>query len=84
MPVGESFSFETPSLSVSLSKLKANDLPSEIKIDNGAFKLPNFCDLLNQPTTQTSTKASNSIGLLYNPSDENNCTNKVINFRVIV
>ena len=76
MPVGESLSIETSSLIMGLSRKKAADLPSELKIGDGVFKMPSFCDMLNQPTASSTPPSQ-----VYNPNDENNCTNKILNMK---
>ncbi|CAF0973552.1 unnamed protein product, partial [Brachionus calyciflorus] len=70
-PVGEELQVQTPNMGLKIQKLKAKDLKSEINIDNAKINLPNFCELENSKQTPTSSGA-------YNPSDEFNCTNKII------
>ena len=75
MPVGESLSIETSSLIMGLSRKRASDLPSELKVGDGAFKMPSFCDMLNQPIPSATPSP------IYDPNDENNCTNKILNMK---
>ena len=72
--LGDKTKIETPSLYVELAKIKANNLPTNITVNNGVFKVPPFCNLVNENASSTN--------LINKPGDENSCVNRVINIKV--
>ena len=84
--MGESVDIKTPSLQMSVKKLKAENLSSTIEINDVRVVLPSFCELLNEPVVTTmspsTTTTQSPLGPLYNPSVENNCKNRPITFKV--
>ena len=78
--IGEKLDVETPNLALKVSKQKASDIISEIKIQNAKIVLPSFCDLTTKKSQSPTTTTKKTFG--YNPLDDNNCTNKVITSQV--
>ena len=81
-PVGESFNIETPSIIMSVAKLKADQMSSELNVSSARIKTPTFCDLINEKATQTIKVSSSPLGPFYNEQDQYNCTNRVISIKV--
>lgn len=81
-PTGQSFSIQTPSVTMNLEKVVASNLSSIITLSNAKITLPSFCDLMmnSQETTTTTTKSP----YLNIQADANNCTNRVITLKVIL
>ena len=82
-PVGESIKIETPSMIMSVAKLKANEMSSELNISSARIKTPTFCDLINENAKKAISMSSSPLGPLYNEQDQYNCTNRVISIKVI-
>lgn len=76
-PVGDSMEVATPNLALKIEKLKASDLQSEVQVQDAKINLPTFCEMENKPISIPSTKQ-------YNPSDEQNCTNKILTLQVTI
>lgn len=77
--VGQNYSIQNPFLSMTVSKLKAADLPRELDVETAKVFLPTFCDIVtNMQAPTTTTTASPYLDLSY----ENNCTNRVITLKV--
>ena len=69
--LGDSFQMQTPSFIVNHFKLNAIHLPYELTIEDCVFKLPSFCDLIND--NNININCSNEIILL-----------KVLNYILII
>ncbi len=81
-PVGESFSINTPSVSMTVAKVKAGDLNSTLSIgSNSKLLLPSLCDMLNDVSTTTTVRTP--LGPLYDPNSENTCSKRTVSFKVI-
>jgi hypothetical protein len=81
-PVGETFSINTPSVSMKVAKIKANELTSTLSIgSNTKLTLPSLCDMLNDVSTTTTVRTP--LGPLYDPNSENTCSKRTISFKVI-
>jgi hypothetical protein len=82
-PVGESFSINTPSVSMTVAKVKASGLNSTLTIgSNSKLILPSLCDMLNDDSTTTTVRTP--LGPLYDPNSENTCSKRTISFKVIL
>ena len=81
--IGDSFNMTTPSLSITLNKVRASNMNSTLDLNNGVFELPSYCNLISKiANSSDSNDASSPLSKYYNPKDENNCLNKVINIQV--
>jgi hypothetical protein len=57
-------------------KLRGQSLPSNINLKSGKFLIPSYCAMLNQSASKET--------LLYNLTDEMNCTSRILVVQVMI
>ena len=79
MSTGESFSFESDTLSVKISKSPAKNIQPLTKIANTMVKVPTYCQILGKKINKTVVPAGTPItDLVYDPNESSNCENKIL------
>jgi hypothetical protein len=83
LSVGESFSFETDTLSVQLSKSSAKKVVPMIRMANAMVKVPTYCQIIGQKINKKVVPPGTPItDLVYDPNEKNDCENKILSVHV--